>query len=400
MKIAYVNTEFFPVPPVRGGAVEEWIEQSARQLKDDEIVIFSIYHEALGTTPPRKDHIRYFWYKQGLLAKILMSTYKLPFKNPDSQWFYFFYACWCGRAIKKLGAEIIHIHNRPHFAWILRKLNPTAKIIMHFHQVSAMTGKPAQDPKFPQGIDLFMGCSKFITEEIQRRFNVPESKTRVAYNALDLNDFPHHKENSGHRKAQRFGLYIKDDEIAILYVGRLAENKGVHLLIEAANDLIQEGHNIKVIICGAAGYSNSKVTSYVQKLYDLAYTHPDRFIFTGFVPHEKIADYYLACDLVVIPSEVDEGFCVVTIEALACGIAVVASNRGGMPEIIQEGTTGTLAEGPSIPSLKIKIKKFVSNREKFKIMAENGRKMVEEKFIWENTARTLTMNYKELLSHA
>lgn len=397
MKISYVNTEFYPVPPVRGGAVEEWIEQSARRLKGHEISIFSIHHEALEETPEQNGHIRYHWYRRGWLARILMSTYKLPFKNPESKFFYFPYSYWCARTIRKLKADIIHVHNRPHFVWILRKLNPKAKIILHFHQVSAMEGKPALNPRLIKETDLFMGCSRFITEEVSRRFGVAPDKTAVAYNALEWSSFPHGEDRASRRKQTRWQMDIKEEEVVLLYSGRLAKNKGVHLLINAANLLIKDGFNIKVIICGAAGYSTQRMTSYIQKLHNLAYINHDRFLFTGFVEHKKIADYYLAADLVVIPSEVDEGFCVVTIEALACGVPVVASKRGGIPEIIKEGKTGALAEGPTLDSLTSRIKEFFLDREKFRLMAEEGQSMVRDSFTWDAVCNPLFERYKSLV---
>ena len=90
-KIAYINTEFLPVPPVKGGAVEGWIESVSRRLKNCRISIFSIDSDAISTSE-EQGHIRYFWFKAGLISKMMMCSYKLPFKNGHSKLFYLPYS--------------------------------------------------------------------------------------------------------------------------------------------------------------------------------------------------------------------------------------------------------------------------------------------------------------------
>ena len=339
MKVAFVNTEFLPVPPRKGGAVEEWIERMARGLNGHEVFILS--YDPQRVYESRQDgDIRYFWFKPDTIAKIFLSTYRLPFKQEDSKWFYFPYALWCARHLQKIGADIIHIHNRPQFVWIIRRLNPRAKIILHFHQLSAIIENASWARQLPHQVDLFLGCSRFMAGEIQKRHLQTNGKTAVIYNGVDVKKFSSNGQYLEGRDSLRRKFNVTTQRV-ILYAGRLAENKGAHLLVGAVRNLVQAGQrDIKLFVCGSRGYSNQEMTPYIQNLYKLAEDIKDHVVFAGFVEHKNIPDYYAIADVVVIPSEVEEGFCVITIEALASGVPVLASGRGGIPEIIKNNETG------------------------------------------------------------
>ena len=399
MKVAFVNTEYLPVPPTRGGAVEEWIDKIANHLKGHEISVFSFDREAQGQSQT-KDHVHYFWYRPGWLGKLLLSTYRLPFKKDDSKWLYFPYSFWCARMLKKIQADIIHIHNRPHFVWIIRKMNPRAKIILHLHQLSAFDEEDFWTKEFMASVDLFVGCSHFIADELMKKYSVDKNKTSVFYNGLDLAEYPILEK----RAVVRSRLRQENDwtnKMVVLYVGRLVENKGVHHLVQAVRNLVLKGAtNLQLVVCGARGYASREITPYIQKLYNTAYEVNENITFTGFVSHEKMLNYYAMADVVMIPSEVHEGFCLVTIEGMASGIPVAASNRGGMPEIVRDGKTGTIIGEPSVENIEKYLSDFLSQPERFHKYIAVARKSVEECFTWEKVSRTVEDSYKELVAHA
>ena len=121
MNIAFVTSESYPVPPVRGGAVEHWIYEVARKLQRHNVFSFCTY-EPLLEHYSQNEGFKLFMYKRGLLGKILLCTYKLPFKNSSNCFFYLPYSLWCSWKIRKLKVDIIHVHSRPQFIPILRML--------------------------------------------------------------------------------------------------------------------------------------------------------------------------------------------------------------------------------------------------------------------------------------
>ncbi len=116
----------------------------------------------------------------------------------------------------------------------------------------------------------------------------------------------------------------------ILFVGRLIEIKGVRELINAGKDV---SNAVKIVIAGD-GPMHDEVEKAAQK-------RDGKIIFIGAIDNKKLPLYYNAADAVIIPSTHDEGFGRVILEALSCGIPVIGSNRGAIPEAMDE-TVGRL----------------------------------------------------------
>lgn len=399
MKIAFVNSEWLPVPPVKGGAVEEWIERIAQKLESYKVYIFGIYDKAL----PRyeiKTHISYFRFKPGLISKILLCTYKLPFKNFRSPLFYFPYSLWSAFKLKRIKPDIIHIHNRPQFVWIIKLLNPDARIILHIHQVSAMYEKNIWIKRFFRKVDLFLGCSQFIANELKKRYPQIQNKTRFIYNGTDIERFKPVRFQDKAREDLREQFGINGQKV-IMYSGRLAENKGVDILIEAFKKIVKyRDKNLKLLICGGRTYSDNSTSPYIEKLRNLSSEIKDNVIFTGYITHTEIHKYYLLSDLVIIPSLVEEGFCVIAIESMASGIPVIAPARGGLLEIITNKKDGILVPRITKEILVESIEGFLNQADSFAYYAVNGRQTVENNFSWDKISESVKITYQDIIKNA
>ncbi|HBR15682.1 MAG TPA: hypothetical protein DD723_09145 [Candidatus Omnitrophica bacterium] len=398
-KIVFVCPEYHPVPPIEGGAVETWIENMAQRLKGHEVYVCSIYRDALKECRQR-GHVRYLYFKKGLLSKLILCTYKLPFKKEDSSLFFLPYSLSFALKLRKVKPDIIHIHNRPQFVRIFKWLNPKAKIVLHIHQVSAMEEKNLWTYKFLNRVDLFLGCSRFLSEEIKRRFPKIQNKIGHVYNGVDLHQFEPWWKNTELRDAlrQKHGL---EGKRVLLYVGRLAENKGADILITAVRNLVMKGHkDLRLFICGARGYSSQDVSPFMRQLFETADQVKENVIFTEYVPHEQIHEYYLMADLVVIPSKVEEGFCVVTIEAMASGLPLMAFVKGALSEIIRDRVDGILINEGDVDHLEKELSIFLSLPDGYTAFGRHGRKRVEETFTWNHIHEALEEIYKGLMENA
>ena len=401
IKIAFVPTEYLPLPPIKGGAVEQWIQNVSERLaerNENEIYVFSIYEKSLGFHN-RVNNINYNRFKPGIISKILLCTYKLPFKNDASRFLQFPYSFWCAYKLSRIKPNIIHIHNRPQFVWIIRLLNPKSRIILHLHQVSAIEdSKILWNKELFNQVDLFVGCSQFIVNEIVNRFPLLKQKTEVIYNGIDISKHSFIWDNIKEREILRKNLNI-NKEIVLLYVGRLTEPKGCHILIEAVKILIRKGNvNIRLIICGGSGYSDNTTTNYVKRLHKITEGINENINFVGYIKHDEMIMYYKIADFVVIPSIVEEGFCVVTLESMAIGIPIIANAKGALPEIIDNGKNGVLVYDFSPEALANKIENIISNNNIH--YANNGRKTVENKFNWNGIVETLENVYRERVINA
>ena len=150
--------------------------------------------------------------------------------------------------------------------------------------------------------------------------------------------------------------------------------KGQYLLIEALEKLKAEGIRIKVCFVGHA-----MEESYQRELEEMVSEKglSEETLFLGFSknPHR----FMQACDVLVLATEC-ETFGLVVIEAMQAGTAVIATNRCGPLEIIEDEKTGLLFEKNSSEDLAQKIKKLESDRSYCLEISESGRRSAEERF--------------------
>jgi spore coat protein SA len=398
MKIAFVAPETNPVPPVKGGAVQSWIENVAIRINFCEVFIFSSYDKNLPYYEKR-NQVVYYHFKPGILSRLILCTYKLPFKNDNSILYYLPYSFWCAFKLREIKPNIVHIHNRPHFVWIIKLLNPRAKIILHIHQKSALLDRKIFSKSFFKKVDLFLGSSKFIASLMQKQFLLSENKIGFIYNGVDIKQFTPAWRSGEQRERLKndFGL---DGKKVFLYVGRIVENKGVDIIIDAFRNIVKNvSKEVILFICGGRTYSDNSLSDYLKKLHELVNDIKDNVIFTGYVPHEEIYKYYSIADVVLVPSRVKEGFCVITIEAMAMGVPVIATNRGAISELIESGFDGILVDSPDIKSFQKAMEDFIVSSRNYLEIAINGRKKAEKEFHWDKITSDLKDIYLRLLKN-
>lgn len=140
----------------------------------------------------------------------------------------------------------------------------------------------------------------------------------------------------------------------ILFVGRLHPVKGVQYLIEAMAIVHREMPDVKLIIVG-----NGPERSKLEKLVELLDLH-ECIQFTGEVPQEKIPQIMYEGDIFMLPS-LSEGFAIVNIEAMAAGLPIVATNVGGIPEIVEDGVNGYLVNPKKPDEIADRVLKLFQN---------------------------------------
>jgi len=188
----------------------------------------------------------------------------------------------------------------------------------------------------------------------------------------------------------------KDEIIKIGTVRTLARKYGVEYLIKAFATLSKNHENIRLEIVGDGDLR--LVLEQLSK--DLLIEN--KVVFHGFINQESEFDKYIAIlrsfDIFCIPSIQDsETFGVAAVEALACSIPVVATNVGGLPEVVVEGETGFLVPPEDNDSIASAIENLICDPEKRKIMGKKGRKSAEDNFDWKMNVRQMVDLYYETI---
>jgi len=184
-------------------------------------------------------------------------------------------------------------------------------------------------------VDRFIAVSD-DTRTRWAQAGLPKERIDVVHNGIDLSVFsPGSAED---RRKAREVAGLTDEDYAIVFVGRIDHLKGVHILVEAASRFAVEHPNARLLLVGQPIWHETEQDglNYVEELRRLAGTL--RIDVVG--PQFDVVPYYRAADVVVTPSTWPEPFGRVVIEAMACGAPVVASDIGGIPEIL----SGELSE--------------------------------------------------------
>ena len=214
------------------------------------------------------------------------------------------------------------------------------------------------------------GAKQIITPSnylkgIISQWGVNEEKIKVIYNAVEI---PPIKEGKQTLKTQ---LGLKGD--IILTAGRLVRGKGYETLIEIMPELLKGNANFKLIIAGSGPEKNS-----LQEIINSLNLEKNVFL-AGQLAKNELLKLMKASDMFVLNSE-HETMSNVIIEALNVGVPIIASNRGGNPEIIKNDHNGILVDCGDKEKLILNIVKLWHNRMAANDFIINGQKIAEEKF--------------------
>ncbi|PRR75453.1 glycosyltransferase [Clostridium thermopalmarium] len=167
---------------------------------------------------------------------------------------------------------------------------------------------------------------------------------------------------------------------------------GINYLIEAFSELSKEWikDNIRLLIVGDGSEKENLKLLCKDKGIESKVT------FTGRVRNEEIPHYLNQMDIVCFPS-LSESFGVAAVEAGSCKRPVLASNVGGLKEVIIEGYNGYLVEKENSKMIKEKLKFMLSNKNNLLVLGENARKHVEENYNWKNNAKIMIEVYSRYI---
>jgi len=181
----------------------------------------------------------------------------------------------------------------------------------------------------------------------------------------------------------------------ILSVGYLIERKGFDYLIKAVDDVLKSHNEVKLKIVGSGPLENQiKILISELKLENVVEILSN-------ISDEELLKTYNSSDLFVLPSIVDsqgntEGLGVVLLEAMACKLPVIASNIGGIPDIVHDGKNGLLVPEKDIVALSKAIKETIENKDLCKNMGFNGYELVKGHFSWEQIAKDYLTIYNAI----
>jgi glycogen(starch) synthase len=242
--------------------------------------------------------------------------------------------------------------------------------------------------------DMIVTVSYAMKDELTR-LGFPKDKIQVSYNGVDPEKYNPASVSPEQIKKIRSHYGIKDDELMILFIGRLVGVKGVDKLIMSMSHILQKTPKARLVIVGLGDLQEYLVNLVkTMKMGDYV-----KFRFE-FVPEEERILHYAACDVAVFPSHY-EPFGIVVLEAMSMEKPVVVGAAGvsGMREIVVccgEEQCGYHVNPNNPEDIAWGINGALESSEKRKWLGRNGRKRVLEEFTWDKVAEKTLELYQQM----
>ena len=373
MNILMVCTEKLPVPNIKGGAIQTYIDGISS--------ILAKYHTItiLGRSDPDLpnsqivDGIRYERVESYGSLDVYLSGVIDFLEQSQEQY------------------DIIHIFNRPRLVLPIRRVAPNSRLILSMHNDMFKPEKlnHQEGTEVVDALDTIITISNYIGHAIMQYYPQAEPKLRTIYSGVDLNKFIPWEMSSEalHIRENLRAEYNLDSKKVILYAGRISQKKGPHVLIKSLSHL--QHSDTALVIAGASWYNDHSITDYVAYIRAVAKRSPIPIITTGYIQANEIHKWFYVGDIFVCSSIWEEPLARVHYEAMASGLPFITTARGGNPEIINNNN-GLLVNNPEDPlEYANNINKLFSNMDSAREMGRRGRKLAENLYSWENVARNV-----------
>jgi glycosyltransferase involved in cell wall biosynthesis len=212
-----------------------------------------------------------------------------------------------------------------------------------------------------------------VEREVLNR-NVPKARTVVLPNCIDLSE------------AKRFERAFSDDaDIRILYLGRIAEAKGIRTIYQALESLGSMGIRSRFVMAGAG----PDQYLYVRMFRELL---GKDFEFAGIVTGSEKTRLLKKCNVFVLPS-MFEGMPMALLESMAFGLVPITTSVGSIPEVVKDGYTGIIVNGQSSEEIASAIKKLLADSAYMQRLGSNARQRIFEYCSPERYVNQLNMVY-------
>ncbi|MBF0319241.1 MAG: glycosyltransferase [Nitrospirae bacterium] len=373
-----------PVPPLKGAAVEMWIYEVSKRLVGYEPHVVCLADDFYPDSEYR-DGIFFHRIRFGKVYRRLFQ--KLTRLDPFS------YNDRILKLIKEISPDIIHMHNS------IKRFTPLIKAVVEQKRLTrTMLHVQNEFPvETPIELDAFTGCSRYIMNLYAEK-PITASHRFCIYNGVDLDRFRDFRDVPDVREAIRGRFGIKKDDFVALFVGRVSPEKGVEHFIESASIINKRRglEGVKFFVIGEIQKGSGDRADYGRRIIEMASGLP--VTFTDVFTPSRIHLLYLLGDVFVLPSNFDDPFPFVVLEAMATGLALVARKKGGLTDYVVDGVNGLFADEDN-PGAGIaqKIELLATNEPLRTSVGKAGRKTIVERFSWDKIAEEVENAYNVVI---
>jgi glycosyltransferase involved in cell wall biosynthesis len=318
-------------------------------------------------------------------------------------------ALWYRQFIGKVVADpslqdcdIVHILNLTQFVPVVRARLPKVRIVLHMQAQWLEHLDATVIERRINAADLVLGCSDFIAAGVRQRFPSLAQRCRHIYNGADIALFARPPN-------------VRPNPKQLLFVGRLAPEKGVHVLLDAFRIVLAHHPDAHLELIGPEKVIPREALlpvcddphvleiepyfrpgAYAQLLRAKVSELPSGSVsfFNKGVKFSELVPHHHSANIFAFPAVWEEPFGMSLVEAMASGTSVVATRGGAFPEIVEDGRSGLLVERSDAQALADAILQLLANPEERDAMAHAAFKRASTRFSWDHIAEDLLKEYE------
>ena len=305
-----------------------------------------------------------------------------------------------GNLFRDLGGfDIIHAHDWL-TAWSGEALKRLFKVplIATIHATERGRGRGTLSGETAQAINgaewwltyeawRLIATSQFMAKEIESYFKTPADKVSIVANGVDTAIFD---KLIGVDLAPFRNRWARTEEKIVFFVGRLVEEKGAHLIVEAAPRVLAQIPNVRFIIAG-----NGPMSEHIQRrAYELGIA--SKVNVAGFIADSERDRLLRVADAAIYPS-LYEPFGIVALEAMAAHCPVIVGDVGGLGEVVTHDVDGVKVNPGDIESIARGIVYTLSYPESARQRTERAYQMVKQEYNWDYIAQKTIEVYRRII---
>jgi len=352
MHFCFVNMPIEYYSPISGGAIATVIMQTSREL-------IARGHRVSVLTPVNGDETyavgEVFPLETKSRADLAflerrISSMRGRLGGWDWPYFEFYLQSFLG-ALGRLRPDVVVVFNDLVSSEYVKRTLPKAKVVVWLQNEWRTRHDVVETMRHT---DLFVACSDYIRQWTARTHRIPLHRLRVAHNAADKDTFK-----------PRDGYLDRCDTVRVLFIGRIDPNKGPDIAADAVAALRAEGLPVSLTVAGGLwfyGHGSEMRDPFFRLLKPKMEAANARYL--GHVTRHDVPALYREHDVVCVLSRSQEPFAMVTMEAMASGCAVIASNRGGLPEACS--SAGMMVDPDDFPGVVAALRSLVTDHELLK----------------------------------
>lgn len=363
MKIAHIGPCNLPILFSRGGAIERRMVEMAyvQARRGNEVVVYSAE-----TKVGDSFHDGYRIRALKCICSGLPRRYE--------------YLARAASDLRRNPVDMIHFHSMPEGIWFSRSAVALKILSYDFFRSRSWSHFPLYGLYrwTLQQFDWLFPVSEFCLEESAQFWKLTSDRMRVLHNGVNLEQF-RSDSAAGNALRDRFNL---GSSPVVMYIGRVCEQKGTDVLIDAYVRLRERMPEVRLVVAGPAElFGNTGSSPLVESIRAVG------GLYLGPVDESELAATYNLATVFVIATRRDEMFGMAAIEAQACGKPVVCSRQGGLPEVIPETSGIHFPVGDSV-ALATTLERVLTNQFLYDLLSKAARENAM-RFSWDAVVREL-----------